>query len=735
MSPNHLLHAACALPLLSLGLAAQEPQIPASHHSFPAPIQGELLVGELGCAACHDHSGDWKSGPRLDGIKDRLSANYLREYIARPHAKKPGTTMPDLLAGYSEEEKDEIAGAIVDYLFEGKSEPLPLQAVEPAAVERGQALYTEIGCVACHNADDADLPNSYPLIGVDEKYSVKTLTAFLEDPLKVRPDGRMPDLNLTHWEAKDLASYLLREQKDPASAPQSNSSPARIAEGKKHFEGLGCVQCHSPENALEDFAPALASISLAADCSKAHYELSPEQKETIAAFKPQTHPLPPAQAIQLKMAQMNCYACHSRDEIGGPSEQRDPFFTTTNLNLGDQARIPPPLDGVGAKLKPKALRKILRGDGGVRPYMKTRMPNFGKDNIEDLIAWLGEVDHVEPMEIDRNEDPDAIRKTGWELVGEKNLACNACHTFLGEKSTTLDALDLSVMHGRLKEDWFHRYLRNPQKFHPTTIMPGFWPEGRSVRPGVLDGNADKQIDAIWQYLSKGREARRPIGVRPEPIPYGPADDEAVLLRRQYNGIGKRGIGVGYPSGINIAFDAGKMTLRTVWQGDFAEMSAVWRGQGSGFVKEAGDRLVQLPAGPSLAKLPSMESAWPIVPLEENAPNFQFKGYSVDQKQRPTFRYLFEGIAVEDKLLDSADGPSLTRTLTFAEEIPEGVYFRLAQGSDLQAHEDLPNAWLLAEGLVISSSVPGTLVKAGEEEELRLALAGQTKLTLVYQYLD
>ena len=39
-----------------------------------------------------------------------------------------------------------------------------------------------------------------------------------------------------------------------------------------------------------------------------------------------------------------------------------------------------------------------------------------------------------------------------------------------------------------------------------------------------------------------------------------ATDEAVMLRRSYPGIGKRGIGVGYPNQVNLAFDAEQMRL-------------------------------------------------------------------------------------------------------------------------------------------------------------------------------
>ena len=47
-----------------------------------------------------------------------------------------------------------------------------------------------------------------PLGDLAGKYTVASLAAFLQDPLKVRPSGRMPGLNLTGTEASDLANFL-----------------------------------------------------------------------------------------------------------------------------------------------------------------------------------------------------------------------------------------------------------------------------------------------------------------------------------------------------------------------------------------------------------------------------------------------------------------------------------------------------------------------------------------------
>ncbi len=73
---------------------------------------------------------------------------------------------------------------------------------------------------------------------------------------------------------------------------------------------------------------------------------------------------------------MNCYACHSRDGMGGPEISRNPLFKTSMKEMGDEGRLPPPLDGVGDKLQRSYLESIL--DAGCR-----RTPLYVRE-----YAWL-----------------------------------------------------------------------------------------------------------------------------------------------------------------------------------------------------------------------------------------------------------------------------------------------------------------------------------------------------------
>ena len=704
-------------------------------------FDGHVLLGKLNCASCHQsESIPTSPAPILTNASTRIDPDYLEKFIANPHATKPGTTMPDMLGELSPDERKAAARAIADYLRTlGDKTKTFVTTKRPSRIpaKRGKELFEKVGCAACHS----------DLKSIRDKYSVVSLTAFLEDPLAVRPGGHMPDMKLTHWEAADLAHHLLLGQD---LLPIKLREPKLAERGKQLFTQYGCAQCHQPEQAKRNFAKPLAKLDPTKNCAPAKFALDEKQHRQIAAALKAPLKEPDAETqIRLTMARLDCIACHERGDFGGHAAETDAFFTTTNINLGEQARIPPSLTGVGAKLKPAWLRKVLVSGESVRPYMNTRMPKFGKTNVEPLIKLFAEADQLPKAEFESVKDQKTARNGGFELVGTKNLACVACHTFNGKSATTLAGMELATMTSRLKENWFHLYMRNPQQFHTTTIMPNFWPGGKPSRPEILDGDTGKQINAIWQYLDRGREARTPHGIKREPIEYGPTGDEPVMLRRQYHGIGKRGIGVGYPGGINLSFDAGQGRLGSIWIGVFGEMSGVWRGQGSGNVNERTREVVRFPLGPGFAVLENLETPWPELEKGKKAPDYQFKGYQLDEKRRPTFLYKVGELEIEDRIDDHADARTLFRRLKTKGTTAKNLYLRIGAATEVKSVDDTSpfvakgsKAYHLPKNLTISGhlgkpqannppSDPVIVREIGGVTELLIPVAANSEIVIEY----
>jgi len=180
---------------------------------------GWLLLGELSCTACHSANPALaerlltKQAPILDDMGSRLRPEFVRAFLADPRHVKPGTTMPDMFAGVSSERRTEQVEALTHFLA-STGELLEAAPITPA-IRRGEKLFHEVGCVACHNPRREGAPvlaTSAPLpTELEVKYTLPSLAEFLKDPLHARPSGRMPSLNLSDQEARDVSAYLLRK--------------------------------------------------------------------------------------------------------------------------------------------------------------------------------------------------------------------------------------------------------------------------------------------------------------------------------------------------------------------------------------------------------------------------------------------------------------------------------------------------------------------------------------------
>jgi mono/diheme cytochrome c family protein len=745
-------------------------------------LRGLALIDHYGCTSCHRDDAiaqpfPFKQAPNLAWGSGRIDPNYLFKFISDPQHVKPGTSMPDMLSDLPEKltlldqiTRDHAAAALAMYITSLSSRTFARTPTDSESVARGRELFHKVGCVACHSPRGEEgketlSHSSTPLGSLASKYSVEGLTEFLENPLAARPSGRMPQTPLTHWEATDLANYLWNhdDQKE-TSDEEVVVDRSLVAEGSRYFQQFGCVNCHGVSSGIElssDFERVIPSMKSAREdqgCLSGKpgtwpkYELNESERSQIkTALRRETRALGSHEQVTLTMQAFNCVACHQRGDASGVSDERDSFFTTENQNLGPQGRIPPNLNGVGAKLNSKWLRDVLVSGRPIRPYLHTRMPLFGADNVGHLVELFDKVDAHYPADFAEVSDEDAMRKSGFALVGNRGLNCVACHTFTQIAGETMPAVDLTEMAERLRKEWFYHYMLDPQRHNPNTVMPSFWPGGRAMRKDILEGDSKMQIEALWQYLLEDRQARTPQGLINEPMELV-ATDEAVMLRRSYEAIAKRGIGVGYPGQVNLAYDAEQMRLVMIWKGKFADPSGVWKSQGHGNVRPLGDARIRFDMGPDLddADHPWVfELPEEIAKLEQpNArdvqirpPQHQFKGYTLDELQRPKLMYHFDNVEVEDYPMDVLDEKSgktlLRRTLTLTSEKGRPrTAFRAASGESIAAESD--GSFVVGKGLNVRivSDHPGKIVEGASGQQLIIPLdlaPGKTTLILEYRW--
>jgi mono/diheme cytochrome c family protein len=695
-----------------VGTAAAEPGDPAlpGHHPLTQAQAGEVLIAELRCAACHSDAPPTpvpeKTAPDLSAVGARVSADYLRRFLASPAAAHPGTTMPDVLASKSAADRDRIAAALTHFLVAQTPAVPPAELTEPGDPQHGRELFHSVGCVACHGPreatpqatnrpdefDEVDdpvaaarrrvQPTAVPLGHVAAKYSLQALGEFLFQPLRVRSSGRMPDMKLTAGEAVDIARYLVGEPPQPR--PPFVPQPALVAQGKRHFQELNCAACHAlPGLAAAPLRGSLRTVDLSRGClSKAsdrspRFHLDNVQVQAIQASLrtgPKTAADPDADqlAVAKALTVFRCIACHVRDDYGGVHDVHNAFFTGSELKLGDDGRIPPPLTLVGAKLRPDWMNKVLFDGESVRHYMATRMPLYGTANVQSLPALFGRLDVLEGPEMQlpsrenraesEREREKLIRAAGRELLGDKGANCVACHAFNGKAAQVNQGIDLLTSFERLQPGYFHHYLRDPGAFRPRTVMPTAWPNGQASFRTILDGDTDRQIEAIWYYLSLGTSAADPPGVRAVNTLLEVAD-HAQVHRGRSRVAGFRGIAVGLPERIHYAFNAETGTLSAIWQGDFVHVN--WSGQGSGDFTPAGDA-VALAQDVSFLPLAEEVDAWPRLPVMTKAARsnpdplypknvgYQFRGYWLDESSVPTFQYRSGDVAIEERSVADRD---------------------------------------------------------------------------------
>ena len=678
----------------TVGSAWAQPVVPGllhERHGLDVTGQGRVLIEELRCAWCHKGPVKRKLGPDLSGVGARVDAGYLKRFLLDPHTADPGTQMPDILGMVPEDERDTTADVLTYYLKSFSAEKFSRANVDASMVGVGKKLFEKVGCITCHAPG-----KGVGLKHVPAKYGLDSLSTFLYQPRHARPDGRMPDMNLTRDEARSIAAYLLGAKELKVTELKPN--PAKVQAGKLVFRSLNCTSCHKLPNQKSQLKLPMAELTAGKGClaekpdGVPNFHLSAAQRAAIGkALAGIDKPLTDRLQVQHTMTAMNCIACHTRDGAGGVSNAMFQHFGTDEEGLGNPGRIPPTLDGVGAKLRPEWLRKVLFDGETVRPYMHTRMPQFGEAALAHLPPLLEKVDRLPPVTFPelKREERRPYREAGHQLVGDKGLNCVACHNFNGKPSPGLKGLDLLTSFERLQPSWYAHFMRNPQKYRPGIVMPNFWPDGQAVRQDVLEGNSDEQLRAMWHYFSLGRSARDPAGIRSVGTDLL-VTDRTRVYRGRSRVAGYRGIAVGFPGGVSYAFNAQNGALSALWQGEF--VSVYWGGQGAGNFNPKG-RAIELAQDVAFYRLAKDDAPWPLRPVmtKEQPVNpdplyprnrgYQFGGYQLDKDGVPTFLYRTGAVTIEDTthavVANRLTG--LVRTLRLNAPKAETVHFRVLTG--------------------------------------------------------
>jgi mono/diheme cytochrome c family protein len=502
------------------------------------PERGQILFRRY-CAVCHGADGRGK-GPNAPYLEEdqprdltdgryvgRLSDEHLRRAIADGGQAIEGSRfMPPWGRTLSPSEIRDLVAHIRRLSAPGGAPP-------PPAPPAGATLASELGCTGCHRIGGLGrAPVGPDLTAEGSRAQRAWLVRFLKAPHTIRPAGyhplsrsRMPDLRLGDEEAADLAEYLLTRREERLERWRASpDGPALAQTGRDLFRQYACRACHRRDDAGGRAGPDLSAVAQrlkpgwvwrfvqdpqAVDplSPMPRLGLDPEAARAVTVYlfggsapPPETPPSAGAAARgRALFRDLGCGGCH-RGEEGEAA-----------------APVGPDLTGAGDKLKPEWLSTFLARPSVVRPWLLARMPSFRLDEAEvrALVAFLSGLKEAGPPLPGRLRFHESLSEAGVQagrrLASKEFLSCASCH--FGE--TRPDgppeewAPDLRVSAQRLHPDWIVRWLQDPQRLAPGTKMPSFFSDATSGPEDVLDGDEERQILALRDWiLSLGAAPRR-----------------------------------------------------------------------------------------------------------------------------------------------------------------------------------------------------------------------------------
>ncbi len=120
------------------------------------------------------------------------------------------------------------------------------------------------------------------------------------------------------------------------------------------------------------------------------------------------------------------------------------------------------------------------------------------------------------------------------------------------------------------------------------------------------------------------------------------------------------VNVGTPEKIHYTYDMDKGMMVQLWRGNFLDATPMWHERGDGSSRAAG--AAQYFGKPMLTveKLTDINAAWA---GDTTGTGYRPNGYTLDEKDRPTFKYTIYGAAVSDMIRILKNGQGIEREIT------------------------------------------------------------------------
>jgi cytochrome c peroxidase len=512
---------------------------------------GRELFLEHRCAKCHTDKFASPvpelamDAPVLYGIGARRNHDWLAQWVLDPKITRASVHMPKLLHGAKAKEDAEAVAdylssltntvlhqtqiKVVDIQYIVKSAKAVIEISKRSGVnakatagegneqpadqnQESKPIFERLHCVSCHNAPDKAEQDAtkISLKHLAQKFPAGKLAEFLRQPEDHFAWIRMPNFKLAGAEAKELADFLGKHADQPV--PANVNRPLNNLRGKELVQTLGCLNCHAAGNLENKFSTvSLAKLAKEAKGCLAEkrdeksrapdFAFNAKEREALLAFVETDFASlsrhSPLEFASRETRLLNCNACHG------------------------QIDLVPPLEGLGGKLKPEWAASFIGGHpfkvradihpkGGL--WVDARMPSFRSRATLLAEAMAMQQGYAPKTPMEGPIDQEAAR-IGHKIIGKDNgLSCIPCHGVNDLPALDVfesEGINLGLTSARLLKPYFFRWLRNPLAIDSQTKMPAYFEEGKSALTDYYEGDGEKQINALYQYIRAGENMAAP----------------------------------------------------------------------------------------------------------------------------------------------------------------------------------------------------------------------------------
>jgi mono/diheme cytochrome c family protein len=455
---------------------------------------GEKIVKDIGCQGCHvvGEGSREQAGPRrtfgqpLENLGNKTSYEWIYNWVRDPKHYNAATYMPNLRL--TDSQVADVATYLSDLKGPGgdaaKVQPDQkvlddvlldyLKAVMPVAdaqaqlgklsadqkqVELGKRAINRYGCFSCHEIKGFETAQP---IGTDLSEEGTKLVARLDFAF------------ITDIPHSSKIGWFRTKLHDP-----------RIFDKGRVLPPLDKLRMPNFDLSDEENNRLLTAIM------SLQREIQPQA--ALPARSARNDYVAEGRTL---VSRRNCVGCHIIEGGGG-----DYLKLVAEPSLG-----PPMLTPEGARVQHDWLYSFIRGPITIRPWLDVRMPTFGLDdrNINSVINYFGSVSNtIGPFQTHDTLTNATLTDGGAGKQLFELLKCQQCHV-LGaipkDQPTSNLAPDLRMAHERLQPDWMLQWMKKPLDILPGTRMPAYWPDYPKSFYPHLGGDAEKQIQAIRDYM-------------------------------------------------------------------------------------------------------------------------------------------------------------------------------------------------------------------------------------------